>query len=82
MERPPARQRGREVSQVGQRKGRWDAVMRNQRAQKVASTSVCRTEEEDTCPRALVGRDKNVEFIPEGHRELLKAFRQKSVRIK
>lgn len=39
---------------------------------------MCRTEERDTCPRALAGHDKNVEFISEGHRELLKAFRQKS----
>lgn len=34
------------------------------------------------CLRALAGHDTNVEFTPEGHRELLKAFRQKSARLK
>lgn len=46
----------------------------------MASVSVCGIG--DTCPRALAGRGKNVEFIPKGHRELLKVFRQTSVRIK
>lgn len=34
------------------------------------------------CLRALAEHDTNVEFTPEGHRELSKAFRQKSARLK
>lgn len=76
------RQRSGEVSRVSWRKGKGVGAMRDQGPPREANISVRRTEEGDTCPRALAGHDKNVEFISEGHRELLKAFRQKSVRIK
>lgn len=78
MEHPPTRQRAGEVSQ---RKGRWDGVMRP-RSSKGGQYFRVQDRAGRYCLRALAGHDTNVEFTPEGHRELLKAFRQKSVRIK